>query len=272
MTFVTSTTEYLQLQKHYDKMKPLSLRRLFEEDTNRTNQFSQQVNGLYLDYSKNHINSETIELLCQFASSRQLPKAVQALVNGEYVNHTEHRQALHTALRHQGTATSEEQKLVAKTQEKMSTFINKIHSNQCLGFSGKVIDTVINIGIGGSDLGPRMAVQALDAFKKNIEVKFVANVDGCDLSDTLKSSDPETTLFIIASKTFTTLETLQNANNAREWILTKGCKISQLQQHFVAISTNISAAKSFGVANENIFPLWDWVGGRYSAWRTFSNY
>jgi glucose-6-phosphate isomerase len=259
---------FSQLQAHQSKLKTYSLRRLFDEDDERVNALSIQVNGLYLDYSKNHITNETIDMLCDYALKRKLPEAIQALFTGKHVNNTEDRPALHAALRFQGKAVTEEEKLVAESREKMAACVEKITSRQWLGFTGKPIDTIINIGIGGSDLGPRMVVQALSAYQQSIDVKFVANIDGADISDVLETVYPETTLFIIASKSFTTLETLQNALSARQWMQSKGCDKSQFNLHFIAISANVSAAIAFGIHTDNIFPMWDWVGGRYSLWST----
>ncbi|MFT5116984.1 MAG: glucose-6-phosphate isomerase [Kiritimatiellia bacterium] len=259
---------FSQLQAHQSQLKSSSLGRLFEEDSQRVDALSIQVDGLYLDYSKNHITSETINMLCEYALKRKLPTAIQALFSGKHVNNTEDRPALHTALRFQGEAVTAEQKLVADSRKKMAACVKKIHSQRWLGFTGKPIDTIINIGIGGSDLGPRMVVQALSAYKQSVDVKFVANIDGADICDMLETVDPATTLFIITSKSFTTPETLQNALSARQWIQSKGCDKDQLNQHFIAISANISATKAFGIHADNTFPLWDWVGGRYSLWST----
>lgn len=257
---------YAQLEKHQNSLKKHSLRRLFEENTSRADQFSFDADGLDFDFSKNHITAETIELFCNIAKERKLPEAIQDLLSGKHVNNTEDRPALHSALRFQGDASNEVEQAVADTQKKMALTVEKIHSKQWLGHTGKAVDTVINIGIGGSDLGPRMVTQALAAYKKMIDVQFIANVDGADLSDTLANINPETTLFIVASKSFSTLETLENSLSARQWMLDGGCSEKELNKHFIAISTNISAVKEFGIDEENIFPMWDWVGGRYSLW------
>lgn len=254
------------LDKHYNNIQNVSLRRLFEENRDRAKQFSLRTNSLYIDFSKNHFTAETLKLLCDFAEARKLPEAIETLLAGGIVNNTEGRPALHSTLRFQGEPTTDEEKMVAETRQKMSAFVDQIHSQQWLGYTGKPIDTIINIGIGGSDLGPRMVVQALSAYKKSLNVQFVANVDGADLSDTVAEINPETTLFIVASKSFSTLETLENALSARQWILDKGCPQEELKNHFVAISTNIKAVIDFGIDENNIFPMWDWVGGRYSLW------
>jgi glucose-6-phosphate isomerase len=266
MTGITQKASYLQLKKQQLTIKTHSLRRLFEEDKQRAFRFSLEVDGLYFDYSKNHITPEVIDSLCQFAKEQQLPEAIQALYSGQYVNNTEKRPALHTALRFQGTPCSQEETLVANTKAKMAECVKKIHARQWLGFSGKPIDTVINIGIGGSDLGPRMVVQALRSYKQNIAVQFVSNIDGSDLLDKLEQCNPETTLFIIASKTFTTLETIENAQSARQWIIDHAGNTHSLNKHFIGITADTSKAEAFGIQTDNIFPIWDWVGGRYSLW------
>ncbi len=266
MSGITKNAYYLQLQKQQLNIKTRSLRRLFEEDTKRVERFSLDTNGLYFDYSKNHITPDIFGTLCDFAQSQQLPQAIQALYSGKHVNNTEDRPALHTALRTQEEPKSHQEALVTHVKTKIADCVNKIHTGQWLGYSGKPIDTVINIGIGGSDLGPRMVVQALHAYKKNITVKFVSNIDGADLTDTLNECNPETTLFIIASKTFTTLETLENAHSARQWIITHAGDENILGKHFIAISADTEKAKAFGIQANHIFPIWDWVGGRYSLW------
>jgi len=258
--------KYQAAKTHQERLKTLSLRRLFEDDKKRAQKFSCEVGGLYLDYSKNHITTETINILCDYADSCGLSESIEALFTGKKVNNTENKAALHTALRFQGQPISIEEHEVDTARKRMATCVKKIHSGEWLGFTNKPITDVINIGIGGSDLGPRMVTDALKAFHKNIKVSFVANVDGADLTDTLEDKKPETTLFIIASKTFTTLETLANAKSAKQWLINNGCPQDGLQQHFIAASTNSSAAQSFGVTEENIFPMWDWVGGRYSLW------
>jgi glucose-6-phosphate isomerase len=257
---------YQALQQHKEKLTKLSLKRLFKEDNERSFKFSLEAGSLYFDYSKNHITSESMELFNRLTEEVALSPAIKALFNGEAVNNTEHRAALHTTLRAQGQPCSKNETVVAETLGKISLIVNQLHNSEWLGFSGKPITTVINIGIGGSDLGPRMVTRALHAYQKNIRVEFVANIDGADLSDTLTTSDPETTLFIIASKSFSTLETLENANSAKQWMLSNECPESKLTRHFVAISTNIKAVEDFGISPDNTLPLWDWVGGRYSLW------
>jgi glucose-6-phosphate isomerase len=254
------------LENFAQKLQSSTLLELFEQQPNRAQEFTLNSCGLYFDFSKNHITQEVMQALCDKARSQNIDGAIDALFKGKLVNTTEQRAALHTALR-EPKNKSEYSPLVQDTLMQMDRFVDKIHQQQWLGFSGKPITTIVNIGIGGSDLGPRVVTQALFAYrKKNITLQFVANIDGADITDHLLNLNPETTLFIVASKSFTTAETLSNAINARQWILDAGCDKKLLRQHFVAISTNIKAAKEFGIDENNIFPIWDWVGGRYSLW------
>lgn len=255
--------------KHWQKTQ---LNDVFLHDPQRVEKYSLHIGQLFLDYSKNHINAETLRCLLAVAEEAGLPKAIEQLLSGSPVNNTENRPALHTALRSNsvddnGLPKTPQEQLVAQTQAKMSDFVNAIHSGQWLGTSGKPIKDIVNIGIGGSDLGPRMVTEALSAYhKKNITLHFVANIDGADICSTLEKLEAGTTLFIIASKSFSTLETTENASSARNWLIENGCPENQLHRHLVAISTNTDAALSMGISAENIFPMWDWVGGRYSLW------
>jgi glucose-6-phosphate isomerase len=263
----SNTKSYPALRANYEELKTYSLRRLFEEDSLRAKHFSTELDGVYFDYSKNHLGAKTLELLCNLANECGLPEAIHGLLSGAQVNNTENRPALHTTLRHQGKSTTDEQQAAINTRKKMRRYVTQIHSNEWLGYTQKPITTVINIGIGGSDLGPRMVTQALSGHKTWAgEVRFVANIDGADISDVLSTSTPETTLFITASKSFTTAETLTNTLTAKNWLLAAGCKEEELSNHFIAITTNIDAAKAIGISENNILPLWDWVGGRYSLW------
>lgn len=258
---------YQQLTHEYSKAQSLSLRRLFEEDKQRAEHFSLALEGIYLDFSKNHISNNTLEKLMQFAHACELPKAIESLFSGECVNNTEARPALHTALRFQGNPISTEQKAAQTTLIKMQSCVGKLHQQRWLGHTQKPINTIVNIGIGGSDLGPRMVTEALSGHKQwGGKIKFVANIDGADLHDTLAELDPETTLFITASKSFTTTETLTNTLAAKQWIVDNGCPETALAQHFIAITANTAAAIDMGLSEENIFDMWDWVGGRYSLW------
>ncbi|WP_226648467.1 glucose-6-phosphate isomerase [Microbulbifer variabilis] len=255
-----------QLQSHFEQQK-WSLRELFATDPQRMTSFSCEAAGIYLDFSKNHLRQETLQLLLDYAEDQELSRQIAALLSGANVNNTEHRPALHTALRFQGTPKTEHERAVADCRAQMQRFADSIHEEKWLGFSGKPIRHIVNIGIGGSDLGPRMVVEALSSWHKTgINVHFVANIDGADLSGTIQDLNPEETLFIVASKSFSTLETRENALSARRWVLASGANEKQLSRHFVAVSSNIVAAQDFGIAPENIFPMWDWVGGRYSLW------
>ncbi|GMG88607.1 glucose-6-phosphate isomerase [Biformimicrobium ophioploci] len=244
------------------------LRTLFR-DSERSNRFSVSARdcGITLDFSKNHLDDETLQLLVGCAREARLTDAVQDLLRGERVNNTEDRPALHTALRFQGKPQTAEEHAVAACREQMAAFVERVRSGAWTGFSGKAITDVVNIGIGGSDLGPRMVTEALlPREPQPVRVHFVANIDGADLADLQWQLDPETTLFIVASKSFSTLETRENALSARAWTLAGGCPENALHKHFVASTSNIPAAVEFGIAEQNIFPLWDWVGGRYSLW------
>lgn len=256
----------LNLNNQYDDLKERSLQQLFLEHPERAQTFCIDVAGLRFDFSKNHLTEETLNALCHFAEKQGLTEAIKALLSGDMVNNTEQRPALHSALRAPADQSDTSHQAQAAL-DKMASFIEAIEAQTWLGYKGDGITDIINIGIGGSDLGPRMVTQALSDFHTpRLKVHFVANVDGADLADTLASLNPANTLCIVASKSFTTLETLNNALSARQWYLDKGCPEADLHKHFVAISSNIEAASQFGIAEDNIFPMWDWVGGRYSLW------
>lgn len=246
------------------------LRTLFQYNPNRFQEFSLETENYLFDYSKNLVDGKTLELLLQLAEETQLKEAIK-MFSGDKINETEDRAVLHTALRD----FSDKEILVdgknikpgiKKVLEHMKAFSESVISGSHKGFTGKEITDVVNIGIGGSDLGPVMVCSALKHFKTRLEVHFVSNVDGNHMAEVVKDLDPETTLFIVASKTFTTQETMTNANSAKEWFLKSGAKNEDVAKHFVALSTNIEAVKKFGIAEENIFEFWDWVGGRYSLW------
>ncbi|WP_105103654.1 glucose-6-phosphate isomerase [Microbulbifer pacificus] len=255
-----------QLQQHKDQQR-WSLRELFASDPERAQTFSAQAAGIYLDYSKNLLSADTLQLLLDYTGTAELKGRIEALFSGSNINNTEHRPALHTALRFQGEPKTEHEQAVAECRVQMAKFVEQVHGGTWTGFNGKRIRHVVNIGIGGSDLGPRMVCEALRPWHNpDLAVHFVANIDGADLSDTLSALPADETLFIVASKSFSTLETRQNALSARQWVLNAGCAESDLEKHFVAVSSNIVAAQDFGIAAQNIFPMWDWVGGRYSLW------
>ncbi len=265
----TQTEAWKELDHHFEQ-NDFELRSLFQYNPNRFAEFSVQREHFLFDYSKNLIDSRTKELLLKLAEETQLKEAISAMFSGEKINETEGRSVLHTALRD----FSDKEILVdgenikpkiKKVLEQMKNFSEKIISGEHKGFSGKEITDVVNIGIGGSDLGPVMVCSALKHFKTRLNIHFVSNVDGNHIAETIKNLNPETTLFIVASKTFTTQETMTNAESAKNWFLKSGKK-EDVAKHFVALSTNIKSVKEFGIAEENIFEFWDWVGGRYSLW------
>jgi len=250
-----------------------SIQELFTQDPERAKDFSCRSDELFLDYSKSHLSPKTRSLLADVAREAGLAEAISNLLRGEKVNSTEGRAAWHTLLRQPtvnvNANSSPEAQAVKAAQTQMKAFVEDLTQGPWRGFSEQRITDVVNIGIGGSDLGPRMVSRALcDYHQASINVHFVANIDGAEIFHTLNKLDPERTLFIVASKSFTTQETLANAATARQWLLDHHCPQEQLHKHLVAISTNTEAACSFGIAKENIFPMWDWVGGRYSLWST----
>lgn len=272
MTNPTELPEWAALDKHHSEVSPVTLRQLFAEDNSRFDQFQLSAAGLFLDYSKNHITAHTRQLMLALAGACDIEKKFQALFSGEIVNNTENRPALHSALRHRGTTpvmvngqdVIPEVKAVLK---RIGAFTQQVRDGDWKGYSGQVITDVVNIGIGGSDLGPLMAVEALAPFAHpRLQMHFVSNVDGSHMVSTLKKVKPETTLFIVASKTFTTQETLANAHSARKWFLDSDASESDVGKHFVALSTNAKAVSAFGIDTDNMFGFWDWVGGRYSLW------
>ncbi len=265
----TTTESWKALENHFEQ-NDFDLRTLFQYNPNRFDEFSVKRENYLFDYSKNLMDAETRKLLLSLAEECQLKTAIDRMFSGDKINETEKRAVLHTALRD----FSDREILVdgkdikpgiQRVLGQMKTFSEKVISGAHKGFTGKEITDVVNIGIGGSDLGPVMVCSALKHFKTRLNVHFVSNVDGNHIAETLKNLNPETTLFIIASKTFTTQETMTNANSAKDWFLKSG-KQEDVEKHFVALSTNTDAVKSFGIAEENIFEFWDWVGGRYSLW------
>ena len=264
-----TTQSWQNLEDHFAQ-NDFDFRSLFQQNPNRFNDFSIKRPGYLFDFSKNLIDQQTLNLLLKLAEETQLKSAISAMFEGQKINETEDRAVLHTALRD----FSDDEILVdgenikpgiKRVLDQMKTFSAKVISGEHKGFSGKEITDVVNIGIGGSDLGPVMVCSALKHYKTRLNVHFVSNVDGNHIAETLKKLDPETTLFIIASKTFTTQETMTNAASAKEWFLKKGSQ-DDVAKHFVALSTNTKSVKEFGIAEENIFEFWDWVGGRYSLW------
>ena len=267
MTAAIETPAWQQLRTSYESLieQKITIHGLFDDDTLRFDKFSIKTPELVFDYSKNLIDEETQQLLFELAEQCELPAAIDGMFAGEHINPTENRPALHVALR--GHHVNHLEQEVAAVREKMSEFVCAVHDGSWQGCTGETITDVVNIGIGGSHLGPAMAARALEDFAAGkVRVHFISNVDPAAGIRVLDGLDPRTTLFVIASKSFTTLETHQNAMLARHWFLDQGFGERDLAKHFVAVSTNIEAAKSFGISEENIFPMWDWVGGRYSLW------
>ncbi|MDO1510503.1 MULTISPECIES: glucose-6-phosphate isomerase [unclassified Neisseria] len=261
-----------ELWKHFDATKSLHMRNLFEQDPQRAERYWLEVGGLILDYSKNRITDETLSLLMQLAREAGLPERIKQLFHGEKINTTENRAVLHVALRNRTNAPiyvdgEDVMPKVNHVLKRMGEFSHEVRSGEWLGYTNQVITDVVNIGIGGSDLGPLMMCTALKPCgHPRLNMHFVSNVDGSQLRDVLEKVHPETTLFIIASKTFTTQETLTNALTAREWFLKHADEESAVAKHFVAVSTNKKAVADFGIDTANMFEFWDWVGGRYSLW------
>ncbi len=268
----TSTQAWQQLQAHYHEIKEKQLRELFKEDTNRFEKLSVQKGDILFDYSKNIITDKTLHLLLQLANDCKLKEAINALFAGDKINATEGRAVLHTALRNFSKEPvfaegSDVMPLVRKVLKKMKGFCEAVHTGKHRGYTNKRIKYIVNIGIGGSDLGPLMVTEALKPYTvDDIETFFVSNVDGTHIAETLKKVNPERTLFLIASKTFTTQETMTNAHTAREWFLKKAKNEKHIAKHFVALSTNEPEVVKFGIDKNNMFEFWDWVGGRYSLW------
>lgn len=267
----TQTQAYQYLADHLVEISDKHIKDLFKQDPERFEKFSVLFNDIFLDYSKNRIDETTIALLIQLAKECDLENAIQSLMNGEKINETENRAVLHTALRNRSNtpvyADGEDvMPLVNGVLAKMKRFSEAIISGSWKGYTGKAITDVVNIGIGGSDLGPVMATEALKAYKNHLNLHFVSNVDGTHIAETLKKVNPETTLFLVASKTFTTQETMANANSARDWFLNSGAAEADVAKHFAALSTNTEGVSKFGIDTENMFEFWDWVGGRYSLW------
>ncbi|WP_220719721.1 glucose-6-phosphate isomerase [Agarivorans litoreus] len=269
----TTTQAWKALQAHFEAQKEVKLSELFAADADRFNRFSVEFNEqILLDYSKNLITEETMQQLVALAKETKLDSAIKAMFSGEKINQTEGRSVLHTALRNRSNTPvmvdgEDVMPAVNAVLEKMKGFCEKVHSGEWKGYTGKAIESIVNIGIGGSDLGPVMITEALGAYKvENITTYFVSNVDGTHIAETLKQVDPETTLFLVASKTFTTQETMTNAHSARDWFLAAAGDQAHVAKHFAALSTNAKSVAEFGIDTDNMFEFWDWVGGRYSSW------
>jgi glucose-6-phosphate isomerase len=268
----TRTVAWRRLDDHFQEMRAIHMRGLFAEDPARFQNFSIRFNDILVDYSKNRINRETMGLLLSLAGECALDEAIEKMFTGDKINETENRAALHVALRNRANAPmcvdgQDVMPQVNAVLEKMRDFSQRVISGQWKGYTGKGISDIVNIGIGGSDLGPAMVTECLRPYAKpGISVHFVSNVDGTHVAQTLKRLNPETTLFMIASKTFTTQETMTNAFTARDWFLRHAGDPKHVARHFAAISTNAEKVEAFGIDRSNMFVFWDWVGGRYSLW------
>lgn len=268
----TETSAWKALEKHYQEIKNVHLKTLFAEDGKRFEKYSLTFEDILVDFSKNRIDETTFKLLIQLAEECGLKDAINSMFKGEAINETEGRSVLHTALRNRSNTEikvdgKDVMPDVNAVLAQMKTFSDKVTSGEWKGYTGKPITSIVNIGIGGSDLGPVMVTEALKPYQKeNIETFFVSNVDGTHIAETLKKVDPETTLFMVASKTFTTQETMTNAHSARDWFLEAAKDKEHIKKHFVALSTNKESVQEFGIDTANMFAFWDWVGGRYSLW------
>ena len=266
----TETASWKKLQKHFDELQNVTMQEMFKEDTSRTDKFNIKWNDFLIDYSKNNINQETMTLLQELAAEVGLKEAIADYFGGEIINKTENRAVLHTALRAKETEVVNVNGVnvipeVYEVKAKIKAFTNEVVSGARKGYTGKAFTDVVNIGIGGSDLGPAMVVEALQFYKNDLNVHFVSNVDGDHVNEIIKKLNPETTLFVIVSKTFTTQETLTNSETIRKWFL-KSAAQEDVAKHFVAVSTNMQKVTEFGINPDNVFPMWDWVGGRFSLW------
>ncbi|EFN7881623.1 glucose-6-phosphate isomerase [Escherichia coli] len=268
----TQTAAWQALQKHFDEMKDVTIADLFAKDGDRFSKFSATFDDqMLVDYSKNRITEETLAKLQDLAKECDLAGAIKSMFSGEKINRTENRAVLHVALRNRSNTPilvdgKDVMPEVNAVLEKMKTFSQAIISGEWKGYTGKAITDVVNIGIGGSDLGPYMVTEALRPYKNHLNMHFVSNVDGTHIAEVLKKVNPETTLFLVASKTFTTQETMTNAHSARDWFLKAAGDEKHVAKHFAALSTNAKAVGEFGIDTANMFEFWDWVGGRYSLW------
>ncbi|HEY0068897.1 MAG TPA: glucose-6-phosphate isomerase, partial [Chloroflexia bacterium] len=268
--WLTRRAAWKALEEHYGKVKDTHLRELFAEDPQRGERFAVEAEGLYFDYSKHRVTDETLRLLLRLAEECNLRERIDAMFGGEKINTTEGRAVLHVALRapRDATITTDGQNVVPQVHEvldQMAEFADRVRSGEWKGYTGRRIRNVVNIGIGGSDLGPVMAYEALRAYsERSMTFRFVSNVDGTDFAEATRDLDPAETLFIVSSKTFTTLETMTNAHSARRWLLEALKDEKAVANHFVAVSTNAEEVAKFGIDTANMFRFWDWVGGRYS--------
>ncbi len=269
---ISKTPAWKALVAHQRRMADVHMRALFDEDPGRAARFSLEDAGVFLDYSKNRIVEETMALLLDLARAARLEEAIARMFSGERINTTEKRAVLHTALRSRGTELilvdgEDVMPKVRAVLAHMRDFVEAVQSGTYRGFTGEPVTDIVNIGIGGSHLGPLMVTRALHPYRwRGMRVHFVSNADPTDIAETLARIEPHTTLFVIASKTFTTQETMQNAECARQWFIERTRDMTAVGRHFVAVSTNVPATEAFGIAKEHVFEFWDWVGGRYSLW------
>lgn len=266
----TETKSWKKLQDHFENINDVHMKDLFAQDEERANKFTMKWDDFYVDYSKNRITEETLTYLLELADEVKLKEAIKSQFSGETINQTEGRAVLHMALRAPQSANFNVDGVnvmpeIYEVKKKIEKFTNDVVNGHLTGFTGKKFTDIVNIGIGGSDLGPAMVVDALQYYKNHLTTHFVSNVDGDHVNEVIKKLNPETTLFVIVSKTFTTQETLSNANTIKAWFL-KTAPEAAIAKHFVAVSTNIANVKAFGIDEHNIFPMWDWVGGRFSLW------
>jgi glucose-6-phosphate isomerase len=272
MPALTTSDAWVALREHQAQIAGIHMRELFIDDPARFERFSTSINGILFDYSKNRITGKTVSLLLSLAEQAGLKTKIDAAFSGEKINNTEGRPVLHVALRNRSNQPiqvdgQDVMPDVNAVLDKMEGFVNSVRSGEWTGYTGKAISDVVNIGIGGSDLGPKMVVTALTPYTRpGLRSHFVSNVDGTDIAEVLKRVNPETTLFLVASKTFTTQETMSNAQTARNWLLDAAADEGAIARHFVALSTNEEAVVKFGIDPANMFAFWDWVGGRYSLW------
>jgi len=255
------TKSWKKLEDHFEQVKDIKIQDLFAKDPKRANSFQLNWDSFFVDISKHRVTNETMLLLEEFAKEMKLFDAINQQFSGAIINQTESRAVLHTALRDFSSMKPE----VASCLLKMKSFSDGILSGAYKGFTGKPIETIVNVGIGGSDLGPKMVYEALSSYRKHTKAIFISNIDGDSLENTLDQLNPETTLFVVVSKSFSTQETLTNAKTIKSWFL-ENAPETAIKNHFAAISTNIKAVESFGIEESNIFPMWDWVGGRFSLW------
>ncbi len=266
----TLTASWKKLEKHFEELQHVSMQEMFKQDASRAEKFSILWKDFLIDYSKNIVNQETMNLLLELANEMGLKNGIQDYFEGGIINQTENRAVLHTALRAKDSAVINVNGVnvvpeVYEVKNKIKNFTNEIVSGKKTGYTGKAFTDVVNIGIGGSDLGPAMVVEALQYYKNQLNVHFVSNVDGDHVNEVIKKLNPETTLFVIVSKTFTTQETLTNSETIRKWFLQSATQ-EDVAKHFVAVSTNLQKVTEFGINPDNVFPMWDWVGGRFSLW------